>query len=324
MFRSTLMLALAAAATASPMAAKRQDTTSTTTASAHEAASTGLYPYGVAYNTDMLAGGSKQFTIHNSCNTTQHHQLTTALNEMTLLAAHARDHILRWGHSSTFFNRYFGNASTAEPIGWYSRIVDAEKSQAIIRCDDPDRNCETQDAWAGHWRGENATEETVICELSFEIRNHLDSMCGQGYTVAGSPTNFYWASDLMHRALHVPTISEDMVHHYAEDYNDALDNAMENPDQAVHDSDALQWFALDVYAFDVAAPGVGCTGEYVPEEEEEETVETTTTASSATTSSPAPTTMSAAASAVETEEATTTSDADDSCHTHADGVVHCV
>lgn len=27
------------------------------------------------------------------------------------------------------------------------------------------------------------------------------------------------------------------------------------------DSDALQFFAIDVYAFDVANPGVGCTGQ---------------------------------------------------------------
>lgn len=58
-------------------------------------------------------------------------------------------------------------------------------------------NCDT--GWAGHWRGSNATEETVICDLSFHIRWSLDAMCSRGYTVAGWPTNTYWASDLMHR-----------------------------------------------------------------------------------------------------------------------------
>ena len=86
-------------------------------------------------------------------------------------------------------------------------------------------------------------------------------MCGQGYTVASSPLNTFWATDLMHRVLHVPAISEGVVDHFAEDYAGLLELAKEEPEKAAIDSDALQYFAIDVYAYDIAAPGDGCSGE---------------------------------------------------------------
>ncbi|KAK1585592.1 putative peptidase family-domain-containing protein [Colletotrichum navitas] len=177
-----------------------------------------------------------------------------------------------------------------------------------FRCDDPDRNCATQDGWAGHWRGDNATQETVICPLSFEIRRPLSAVCGLGYTVAGAKLNTYWATDLLHRVLHVPLISEGVVEHYAEDYAEALALAKNNATYAVVDSDALQYFAIDVWAYDIAAPGVGCSGELEEDEDEEEEKPTSTTA--------------AAGSAATTPAAT--SSAPQECHTHADGALHCV
>lgn len=126
----------------------------------------------------------------------------------------------------------------------------------------------TKDAeWAGHWRGDNATSETVICDRSFEVRRFLSGMCGQGYTVASSPLNTFWATDLLHRVLHVPDISEDLVEHYAEDYADALRQAEEEPEKSGRDSDVLQMFAVDAWAYDIAAPGIGCTGEAEKKEE---------------------------------------------------------
>lgn len=57
------------------------------------------------------------------------------------------------------------------------------------------------------------------------------------------------------------------VEHFAEDYADVLELARTEPEKSVIDSDALQYFAIDAYAYDIAAPGVGCSGE--PEEGEE-------------------------------------------------------
>jgi hypothetical protein len=79
--------------------------------------------------------------------------------------------------------------------------------------------------------------------------------------VAESPLNTFWATDLLHRLLHVPTISQDLVHHYADDYAGVMKLAKTDPAKTVLDSDALQYFAIDVWAYDIAAPGIGCTGE---------------------------------------------------------------
>lgn len=111
-------------------------------------------------------------------------------------------------------------------------------------------------------------------------------MCGLGYTVAASPLNTHWATDLLHRVLHVPDISEEIVDHYAEDYTDALRQAKEEPELSGMDSDVLQYFAIDVWAYDIAAPGVGCTGEAADTPERVEPTSTTSTSPSATSSSP--------------------------------------
>lgn len=155
--------------------------------------------------------------------------------------------------------------------------------------------------WAGHWRGKNASEETVICRRSFDVRRPLNSVCNLGYTVAGSPLNTIWAVDLLHRLLHVPTISEKVVDHYADDYTSVLELAKKDPSKSAIDSNALQYFAIDVWAYDIAAPGVGCTGEPAKDAKKEKEPKATTSAA------PTP-----------------TQSAKKECHTHADGVEHCV
>jgi len=151
----------------------------------------------------------------------------------------------------------------------------------------------TYTGWAGHWRGENATAETVICPLSYETRRWLVSMCGLGYTVAGSPTNTFWASDLMHRLYHMPAIGHEYIEHYIEDYAD-IEASLEAGNRTnTYDSDVLQYFALDAYAYDIAAPGVGCTGE--PSEEEHDHSSSPSASATATASQAASQTSSAAA-----------------------------
>lgn len=100
-------------------------------------------PAGNTYN--WAEGWNADFPIHPSCNATLRNQLEAGLKETVQLAAHARDHLLRWGNESELVRKYFGNASVAGPIGWYSRVVSADKSPMLFRCDDPDRNCATQD-----------------------------------------------------------------------------------------------------------------------------------------------------------------------------------
>ena len=112
-------------------------------------------------------------------------------------------------------------------------------------------------------------------------------MCNLGYTVAGSPLNTIWAVDLLHRVFHVPTISEEVVDHYADDYESVLALAKEDPSKSALDSNALQFFAIDVWAYDIAAPGVGCTGKPTEESKKKKKPETTSTITDAPTSTAA-------------------------------------
>lgn len=240
------------------------------------------------------AGAVHEYPIHASCNATQHAYIRKGLDETMKLCSQARDHILRWGNSSDIYRKYFGDAPTGEPLGWFTKIVDGDKSDVLFRCDNPDGNCNNE-GWAGHWRGSNATSETVICDLSYEVRKPLEGMCMFGYNVANGATNFYWGSDLLHRLLHVPKVGEGVVEHYGHEgkYPGVLALAKENATYAVRNSDTLQYFALEVYAHDVVIPGVGCAGTYTPSP----TPSATTAASSATgaTSSAVRTTVSAIA-----------------------------
>ena len=210
--------------------------------------------------------------------------------------------------------------------------------------------CACPPGWAGHHRGSNATQETVICPLSFEPgkRQHLDAVCGWGHTIIGSPLNMFWAVDLLHRVLHVPMISEGAVGHFAEDYGGVLELAKTKPERSVRDSETLQLFALEVWAMEVAAPGVGCLGEGSEVVGENPAVVTTTKllalpATTTTKTVPASamkrtTTYAVVAAPTptahvvdEVDEVSTfgsgtgQSEADkmQNCHTHADGVVHC-
>jgi len=137
-------------------------------------------------------------------------------------------------------------------------------------------------------------------------------MCGFGYDVANGATNFYWASDLLHRLLHVPKVGEGVVEHYAGEYPEVLELAETTPEEAVRNSDTLQYFALEAYAHDIALPGEGCAGTYTATSSEE--VPSATSGAASATTTPTVTT---------TEAPSTTTTAAKECHTHADGVEHC-
>jgi hypothetical protein len=126
---STLMLLGASAVMAGPLAPRQQTTvTATVTAAA---------PTSTAWD----AGAVNEYPIHASCNATQHAYIKKGLDETMLLCGQARDHILRWGNSSTIYRKYFGDAPTGEPLGWFTKIVDGDKSDILFRCDNIDGNC---------------------------------------------------------------------------------------------------------------------------------------------------------------------------------------
>ncbi|KAF7590087.1 hypothetical protein BBP40_003289 [Aspergillus hancockii] len=207
------------------------------------------------------AGATTQYPIHQSCNATQRRQIETGLNETIALVEHAKSHILRWGNESSIYRKYFGNRPSFEAVGAYDVVSNSDKGKVLFRCDNPDGNCDNE-GWAGHWRGSNATDETVICDLSYSSRRSLTTMCSLGYTVSGSETNTFWASDLLHRLFHMPPIGQNWVDHFADGYDEVIALAAGNKSTSTRDSETLQYFALEAYAFDVAAPGAGCAGHH--------------------------------------------------------------
>ncbi|KAK8108084.1 uncharacterized protein PG998_010097 [Apiospora kogelbergensis] len=297
----TVLLALLSGspASAGPVQRRQETVTQTITASAPSA------PTPWSWN----AGGSQAWPIHESCNATERALLKKGLDDAATLAAHAKDHVLRFGNSSAMYQKYFGTAPSAEVVGWYDKIASGDRSRFKFRCDNVDGNC-VLPGWGGHWRGENGTDETVICPLSYTTRKPLEGMCGYGYTVATGALSFYFGSDLIHRLLHMPSVGEGVAEHFADSHAECLKLAHENPAEAVRNSHTLQYFALDAYAFDIALPNEGCSGK-TPKKEGEKGDKG---GHGATPPPPTTTTPSAAS---------TTSAAATECHTHADGVVHC-
>lgn len=122
----------------------------------------------------------------------------------------------------------------------------------------------------------------------------LEGLCGYGYSVAAGKLNLYFGSDLVHRLYHLPSIGEGAVEHYADTYAECLELAVHDPARAVRNSHTLQYFALDVYAYDVAIPGEGCTGK-APAEEDSASSETPSSTTSADAGASATATTTAAA-----------------------------
>lgn len=87
-------------------------------------------------------GAVIDYPIHVSCNATEQAQLKRAFSESITLAQHAKDHIMRFGKSSDIYIKYFGEKSaTAEPAGWFDKVINSDKSGMLFRCDDVDNKC---------------------------------------------------------------------------------------------------------------------------------------------------------------------------------------
>ena len=103
--------------------------------------------------------------------------------------------------------------------------------------------------------------------------------------------------------------------HYAEDYTDVIELAQNNPELSIKDSDTLQYFAIDVYAYDIAAPGIGCSGK-LPDTSE---APSSTAGAQPSVTSTAPTVRWLFKDGIVIHKLTNLQE----CHTHSDGVVHC-
>jgi hypothetical protein len=129
-------------------------------------------------------------------------------------------------------------------------------------------------------------------------------MCGNGYTIANNKLATYFAADLMHRLFHTTKIGEGAAEHYADTYTECLELAKNNSAEAVRNTHSLQYFALDVYAMEVALPGEGCTGTPAEEEADSHAAPASSASASSASASPAPA-LSAASSASSAAASTT-------------------
>lgn len=141
---------------------------------------------------------SADVELHSSCNATQQRMLKQALGEMNEVTSFAIEYLEHNGAQDEVFTTYFGTEPEAYPtvIGAYKALLSANKKGALIRCDDPDGNCH-QDGWRGHYRGQNATTETVICDSSYTDRLFNSAFCMFGFQLAKDKPSTYWSIDLM-------------------------------------------------------------------------------------------------------------------------------
>lgn len=141
---------------------------------------------------------SADVELHSSCNATQQRMLKQALGEMNEVTSFAIEYLEHNGAQDQVFTTYFGTEPDAYPtvIGAYKALLSANKKGVLIRCDDPDGNCH-QDGWRGHYRGENATTETVICDSSYTDRLFNSAFCMFGFQLAKDKPSTYWSIDLM-------------------------------------------------------------------------------------------------------------------------------
>lgn len=148
--------------------------------------------------------------------------------------------------------------------------------------------------------------------MSYGVCRLLSQVYAFGYRVTNNNINASFASDLLHRFFHVSAISDNIVDHYSHgEFADCLAFAKTNSTFAIRNSDSLQYFALDTYAYDVANQGIGCPGKTNEE----------TTPLSATLSSPATSYTSATAPTTQAPMQTTGTSRE--CHTHINDVEHC-
>jgi activator of HSP90 ATPase len=114
-------------------------------------------------------------------------------------------------------------------------------------------------------------------------------MCALGYTIAGSETNTFWAADLLHRLFHMPSFGQNWIDHFADGYEEVVDQVLENATLSTHDSETLQYFALEVYAYDIAVPGEGCPGKPHTHDDKEKSSQSTATGTTTTAEAPSTT-----------------------------------
>lgn len=110
----------------------------------------------------------------------------------------AKDYVTANGAQDPIFKLYFGDKPEAftNVVGVLDSVLHSNKEGVLFRCDDPDNNCRLP-GYRGHWRGENGSTETVICEASYKDRLYNPAFCSGGFQLATMKPSQYWSIDLL-------------------------------------------------------------------------------------------------------------------------------
>ncbi|GAA6032235.1 hypothetical protein JCM8097_007137 [Rhodosporidiobolus ruineniae] len=212
--------------------------------------------------TNWSAGAHKGYSVSSTCTFDERRAIGDGLDEALELAAQARDHLRRYGND-TIFNAWFG--SETDPnllLGLYDRLVDGDKTGITFRCDDVDDECNGKyGIIPGYFRA-TAKDETVVCPTYYLAKPRLEETCVNRWTLANNGSELTQGAWFMHRLLHLPTGSGGRLSDVVDTVGAALELAQGvNHTQAAYSIHTVQYYALDVYAYDILAPGVGCRGD---------------------------------------------------------------
>ena len=196
--------------------------------------------------------------FHQSCNATNQRMLSSGLKDTLEVTAVTRDKLLANG-TDKFFKRWFGNSSVFTVIGTLEYVIESGKSDVLYRCDDPSGDCAVHSTdWPGY-HVTNTTGETNICDLFYQTKKPLSTICFEGDIVELGPKH-YSGIDLFHRFLHLDNLNGNgFISEWTETLPEVLYLAENNATFAARNTDNYLYYLADVYAATVN-PG-GCLGE---------------------------------------------------------------
>lgn len=252
---NALIAILASTASASPIFWKRDGINSTNSSS-----NTRLSPVTGEQTTYLNTWSNITFPEVKNCNVTQVKYINKYYQDMLEVLSVARSHLIEYNNDSVF-KHWFGNGNPLTVLGVLDNIASGSKDGVLYRCDDIEGECASHlTTYPGYHRSdENATGETVLCDLFFTSKKPLEDMCVIGSLIEVGPKKFAGV-DLFHRFLHIESINKGFVGEYTEEFEDVIEYSKSNSSYAVINTDSLLYYITEAYSVELT--GDGCLGEY--------------------------------------------------------------
>lgn len=195
--------------------------------------------------------------IYHTCNETNIRMLNAALKDSVEASAFAKSRLLDYGVDDVYYKRWFGNGSIFTVMGVLDQLVESSKENVLLRCDDIDGLCAANPGYYPGYHRASAPSETVICDYFYTSKKPLSNICFEGAIVDVHPKH-YAGIDILHRYLHLSSMSFSYVAEFVEELDEIVDYAENNSTYAVRNTDNFLYYIADVYSSSVI-PG-GCLG----------------------------------------------------------------